>query len=383
MTSPNSMEPNGSSQFRHGLIRLLLSFAVMVMGAQITTANAADLTPHDLILLDRLTFGINASSAAHLQAVGVERWLNEQLHPAPNSPLPGRTSADRDDGGRAQASVRRSGLRSMPGQKRQSGCRSRPEKGRATGLSAGDERAGEAGRGPRTILRDLYSPDQLAEQMTWFWFNHFNVHQYKSNLRVLVGDYEERRSARTRSADSAICWRRRCAIRRCCATSTTPTTPPATQRELRPRDHGTAHHGRRLRLHPEGRAGTGAHPHRRRHRCQAGRPEAEARAASRSWSATACSSSIRTGTTTATRSSSATTIKGAGFAEVDEALDILVAQPATAHPSVAADRDLFRLRRSAATALVRTHGADLQAHRRRHRRGAGDDVPVARVQGLA
>jgi uncharacterized protein (DUF1800 family) len=28
--------------------------------------------------------------------------------------------------------------------------------------------------------------------MTWFWFNHFNVHQYKANIRILVGDYEDR-----------------------------------------------------------------------------------------------------------------------------------------------------------------------------------------------
>src|SRR5438876_10385118 len=41
-----------------------------------------------------------------------------------------------------------------------------------------------------TLLNALYSPNQLQEQLTWFWFNHFNVHQYKSNLRVLVGDYE-------------------------------------------------------------------------------------------------------------------------------------------------------------------------------------------------
>ena len=41
-----------------------------------------------------------------------------------------------------------------------------------------------------SILRDLYSPDQLRERMTWFWFNHFNVHQYKGNVRVLVADYE-------------------------------------------------------------------------------------------------------------------------------------------------------------------------------------------------
>ena len=43
----------------------------------------------------------------------------------------------------------------------------------------------------RHLLRALYSPNQLQEQMQWFWFNHFNVHQYKSNIRVLLGDYEE------------------------------------------------------------------------------------------------------------------------------------------------------------------------------------------------
>jgi uncharacterized protein (DUF1800 family) len=44
----------------------------------------------------------------------------------------------------------------------------------------------------RHLQRALYSPNQLLEQMQWFWFNHFNVHQYKNNIRVLLGDYEER-----------------------------------------------------------------------------------------------------------------------------------------------------------------------------------------------
>jgi uncharacterized protein (DUF1800 family) len=46
--------------------------------------------------------------------------------------------------------------------------------------------------GARMLLRALYSPDQLHEEMTWFWMNHFSVFQLKGNLRVLVGDYEER-----------------------------------------------------------------------------------------------------------------------------------------------------------------------------------------------
>jgi uncharacterized protein (DUF1800 family) len=45
--------------------------------------------------------------------------------------------------------------------------------------------------GARMLLRAVYSPAQLREQITWFWFNHFNVHQYKHNLRAMVGDYEE------------------------------------------------------------------------------------------------------------------------------------------------------------------------------------------------
>jgi uncharacterized protein (DUF1800 family) len=43
----------------------------------------------------------------------------------------------------------------------------------------------------RSMLRAVYSPNQLQEQMVWFWMNHFNVHQGKHNLRAMVGDYEE------------------------------------------------------------------------------------------------------------------------------------------------------------------------------------------------
>ncbi|CAA2155661.1 hypothetical protein MBRA_01296 [Methylobacterium brachiatum] len=39
------------------------------------------------------------------------------------------------------------------------------------------------------VLRALYSPDQLRERLTWFWFNRLNVHQGKSTLRAAVGDY--------------------------------------------------------------------------------------------------------------------------------------------------------------------------------------------------
>ena len=43
----------------------------------------------------------------------------------------------------------------------------------------------------RSLLRDLYSKNQLKEQLTWFWVNHFNVYARKREIAALVGDYEE------------------------------------------------------------------------------------------------------------------------------------------------------------------------------------------------
>ena len=42
----------------------------------------------------------------------------------------------------------------------------------------------------RSLLLDVYSPNQLQQQLSWFWLNHFSVHQGKHNLRAMVGDYE-------------------------------------------------------------------------------------------------------------------------------------------------------------------------------------------------
>jgi uncharacterized protein (DUF1800 family) len=42
------------------------------------------------------------------------------------------------------------------------------------------------------LLRAIYSPSQLKEEMVWFWLNHFSVHQNKANLRWLVADYMDR-----------------------------------------------------------------------------------------------------------------------------------------------------------------------------------------------
>ncbi len=170
-----------------GLLVLVPAFAIFV-GA----SDAAELNSRDMILLDRLTWGINASSAAHLQAVGWERWLGEQLHPASTAALPEAVRAQIE----AMPDVHKLPFDivvAFDAQAKSANQVVDPEQKKAAQQvyqQAMNDRAKQAAA--RTILRALYAPDQLRERMTWFWFNHFNVHQYKANIRILVGDYEDR-----------------------------------------------------------------------------------------------------------------------------------------------------------------------------------------------
>jgi uncharacterized protein (DUF1800 family) len=152
-------------------------------------AQAADFSPSDLVLLDRLTWGVNASSAEHLRAVGAERWLQEQLHPPSSMAMPDAVKAQIE----AMPDVHKFPFdiaASFEQQAKSANQVADPDQKKAAQQvyqQAMNDRARQAAA--RTILRALYSPDQLRERMTWFWFNHFNVHQYKANIRILVGDY--------------------------------------------------------------------------------------------------------------------------------------------------------------------------------------------------
>lgn len=178
-------------------VRLLacLAFVAAAAAAAATTsavapARAGEISPRDLALLDRLTFGISASSVAHLQSLGTDRWLQEQLHPG-NEALPDTAKAAIeamadvhrplievasafDSQGKTANQIPDAELKKAAQQAFQQGMNDRGRQAQA-----------------RSILRALYAPDQLRERMTWFWFNHFNIHQYKANLRVMVGDYED------------------------------------------------------------------------------------------------------------------------------------------------------------------------------------------------
>jgi uncharacterized protein (DUF1800 family) len=145
----------------------------------------------DVEFLDRLTFGATPTSSDALRRIGRKAWLDHQLRPSANPVLPPSVQTQIAD-----MSISRTPMtdlvRSMEAQRKSADGVSDDEQKKAAQQAYQQEMtrlSREAAS--RMLLRSLYSPNQLQEQMTWFWFNHFNVHQYKSNVRVMVGDYEE------------------------------------------------------------------------------------------------------------------------------------------------------------------------------------------------
>jgi uncharacterized protein (DUF1800 family) len=173
-------------------MRPIHAAAPMLALALAGRAEASPVKPGDLALLNRVTWGENATDAGQISAMGSERWLERQLHPAPGDRLPAAAQAQID-----ALPISRTPLTQlvaeMDAQNKAANQLTDPDlKKAAQGAYQQAMTALARQAATREILRDIYSPDQLKEQMTWFWFNHFNVHQYKANLRILVGDYEER-----------------------------------------------------------------------------------------------------------------------------------------------------------------------------------------------
>ena len=187
-----SRVPKKSRRGRPAASLRAVAFVLAAGALSFVACDAAELNYRDMVLLDRLTWGINASSAAHLQAVGAERWLQEQLHPAANLVLPDAVKTQIE----AMPDVHKFPFDiavAFDQQAKSANQVADPDQKRAAQQvyqQAMNDRAKQAAA--RSILRALYAPGQLRERMTWFWFNHFNVHQYKANIRILVGDYEDR-----------------------------------------------------------------------------------------------------------------------------------------------------------------------------------------------
>ncbi len=163
-----------------------------------------DLAPSNLAYVNRLTWGETAQGDT-LSGKSREAWLNAQLHPGNDDGLPPQVAA-----AIAGMEISQQPLEQIAVQTREMQMAIRDARRSA---KAGDQaQDGNQDKGQfrdiikpyrqklvslavqaqtRSLLRDLYSKNQLKEQLTWFWLNHFNVYARKGQIAALVGDYEE------------------------------------------------------------------------------------------------------------------------------------------------------------------------------------------------
>lgn len=162
-----------------------------MMAAATVTARVDGLSLADIAWLRRDGFGLDSATLASYRELGRTRFLDEQLAgtddtlppqvaaqinalPVVDTPLPDLLADFRD-------SQRR--FKDMPAGPGKDAAK------KALGKYRRDlyQQAAQA-----ELLHAVYGGDQLKEQLVWFWLNHFSVYANKGAVRVFAANYEER-----------------------------------------------------------------------------------------------------------------------------------------------------------------------------------------------
>ena len=199
--------PIVASVFRAGAAPVVAGVLLLSPASAIPQARPAALDDAVIVhVLDRAGFGGSAEDVAHVRDLGLEQYIDEQLHPERLSdaavrarlarfetlaldsstiaeryyaPLLRERRNNRTDAAVAAATAAGAGRIDIDPAERD-----RLRELRKNGRVVLDE------LGQQKVLRAVYSPRQLEEVLVDFWFNHFNVFAGKGPVRGYLTEYE-------------------------------------------------------------------------------------------------------------------------------------------------------------------------------------------------
>ncbi len=150
-----------------------------------------DAKARDAALVNRVTWGATPAELARIQQLGPERYLQAQLRPTGGDKLPPEIQQRID----ALSISRNSDEEARATQiKMREDAKQLPQDQQPAALQAARRfsilRAAEVNE--RAVWRALYSSNQLQDQMTWFWMNHFNIDLQKGDSGIFLSQYEDR-----------------------------------------------------------------------------------------------------------------------------------------------------------------------------------------------
>ena len=163
---------------------VLLSLTLLASSARAQSGVSLNAQSAALHVINRLSFGPAPGDLARVMQMGVDAYIDEQLHPERlplSAPLGQQLKALHTT--QLSAATLIVNYREAEKAVRRDPANGRQE--RREMVRQVEEEAGEA-----RLLQALTSPRQLQEVMVDFWFNHFNVYSGKGLDRVLIGSYE-------------------------------------------------------------------------------------------------------------------------------------------------------------------------------------------------
>jgi len=172
-------------------IRSSLAFgfvcAIALGAAQPAPAETPASDQQIIHILNRLGFGPTADDIAHVRQVGIDRYIDEQLHPdaipEPAALTEHLAGLDTLREGPSRLFIEYGPL--LPALN--GGVKPTPEEAKARRERA---RIIVQQAAAARVWRALYSRRQLQEVMVDFWYNHFNVFAQKGLDHLWIGDYE-------------------------------------------------------------------------------------------------------------------------------------------------------------------------------------------------
>jgi uncharacterized protein (DUF1800 family) len=141
----------------------------------------ASANPKVLHAINRLSFGPTPGEIERVESIGVEKYIQEQLNP---STIPSSSILDNQLAQLSSLKFSATELGAVYGATRKANPAERSQ------LELNIRKVADE-RNHAKLLRALESPRQLEEVMTDFWYNHFNVATNKGISRIWVGNYEQ------------------------------------------------------------------------------------------------------------------------------------------------------------------------------------------------
>lgn len=206
------------------LMSCALALAPRAAGAEQQTAPGSAKSPDDQIVhvLNRLTMGARPGDIDKVRSLGVQKFIEAQLHPetiaesplvtaqVQRTPQLRQSSAELMTYWITQIKANQARKVAEEGGTKPADAPKPPQVDVAMALIPAGPVIQNYGPGARKtspggifngdfqtavlttrLVRAIESPRQLQELMTDFWFNHFNISMAKGADRVLVGPYEE------------------------------------------------------------------------------------------------------------------------------------------------------------------------------------------------